>query len=100
MLKKLYRARYLMRVENGELFGYCEAWASLPGFVEYDPDKHGYRSEVAAQMGLEPPPTVAQSVELPPAASTAPMSVAPEGLAPSVMLTEPETDLSDAFNEK
>lgn len=48
-------ARYIIRMEDQALFPWFQEWLKIPGMVEYDPDVHGYRSEVAAQMGLPTP---------------------------------------------
>ena len=43
--------RYLFKIETGEVFGWSDIWAKYPGFVEYDPEKHGYRPELAHVIG-------------------------------------------------
>lgn len=94
--------RYIIRIEDGELFGWYEPWLKQPGFVEYDPTVHGYRAEVAASLGLvEPAPTITPKV-------TVSEHVAGQVITPQPAATErkaaqvqtPEPDLSDVFGKR
>lgn len=95
------KARYILRVEDGELFGWNPDWLKLGGMVEYDPAVHGYRSEVAAQMGLvapEPQKAAAPKRDTaaePQAGAVAPTRVATERKAQGQRTDEP--DLSGVF---
>jgi hypothetical protein len=49
------KARYIIRLSDGELFGWNPDWLKLSGMIEYDPSVHGYRAEIAHTLGLEMP---------------------------------------------
>lgn len=93
-------ARYILKIETGELFGWYEPWLKVPGMVQYDPAKHGYRAEVAQQLGLVEP----KQSELPLVAKPA-EPVADSVVIPATTVTEPRAaqgdapgpDLSDVF---
>lgn len=96
------KARYIIRMADGELFPFYAEWLKIPGMVEYDPAIHGHREEVARQMGLvTPAPTVIPEVK-------APESKAGKKDRPSTVASEPkkaqaqppEPDLSDVFAQK
>lgn len=101
---------------NQELFPWNPEWLKIPGMVEYDPAIHGYREEVARQMGLAAP-----TVTAPPAVEAAVEAVEPEAVEPEVAKTAAkakqkraaaavelglaqtapaEPDLSNAFDDK
>lgn len=99
------KVRYILRIEDGELFPFYVEWLKIPGMVEYDPAKHGYRSEVAEAMGLTAPAPVAQPQTV--ALTKTPIAehVAGETVTLQPAVVEPEVaqpaasepDLSDVF---
>lgn len=93
-------ARYILKIETGELFGWYEPWLKIPGMVQYDPDKHGYRAEVAESLKLVEP------VQSKPAPVAKPAEPVADSVAVSATtVTEPNAaqgdapgpDLSDVF---
>lgn len=105
----MYKARYIIRITDGELFGWNPDYLKLPGMVEYNPALHGYRSEVAAQMGLADP-----SQAVPPGAPAISINVSEHAAGQAIPATTaatkvsrkkseaqpPEPDLSDVFDPK
>lgn len=94
-------AKYIIRMSDGELFGYYEPWLKQPGFVLYDPAIHGYRKEVAHVLGLVEP----KQSELPLEAKVAEQPAGTETTLETNSTTElkaaqgdaPGPDLSDVF---
>lgn len=94
------QARYILRLSDGALFPWYEPWLKGEGFVEYDPSKHGIRSEVAAQMGLVVPEvTLApKQVEAPEPKAGRATPATPVAAEPAKAQVQPsEPDLSDVF---
>jgi hypothetical protein len=99
------KQRYIIRMADGEMFPFLEAWLKIPGMVEYDPAIHGYRAEAAKGMGLvEPSPTtapVASSVEVSEHAAGQPTTKPTVAAKPKKAESQaPEPDLSDVFTKK
>lgn len=97
------KPQYILRVEDGELFGYYEPWLKMPGFVVYDPEKHGYRAEVAKQLGLDEPkqstPAPVKPAEPKAGSKTKSATTATEPKE-SAQGSAPEPDLSAVFAQK
>lgn len=93
-------AKYIIRMSDGELFGYYEPWLKQPGFVLYDPAVHGFRREVAHVLGLTEPTQSELSMEV-----KAAEQVAGDKTTLETNATEPKAaqgdatgpDLSDVF---
>lgn len=91
------QARYIIRIADGELFPFLKDWLKIPGMVEYDPAIHGYRKEVAAQMGLPDPAPLPTPVVAAPKADT---KHGAKAKSPAVPIQPPaETAASDKIQD-
>jgi hypothetical protein len=98
-------ARYILRVSDGRLFGFCDEWLKLPGMMEYNPEVHGYRAEVAVQLGLvAPAPTVTPRPAVVVSEHVAGQTITPPTTATKSKKTteaqSSEPDLSDVFDRR
>lgn len=99
------QARYILRLEDGELFPWYEPWLKIAGMVEYDPKKHGVREEVAKHMGLVVPEATMAPAKKAAKAKTAkvPEQLAGDAAPANRVATEPKAqaqpsdDLSGVF---